>query len=59
MGELRPQFIHGCDPDFSLLNCTSIDGQRLPVYVTDYQCRGDPDIIKTLRYAPSVHLMIH
>ena len=48
MGELRPQFINACDPDLSLLNCTSSDG--LPLYVTNYECRGDSGIVRHSRY---------
>ena len=48
-GELRPYFIPVCNPNFSLVNCTQ-GSQRYPVYVTDYECRGDPKEVVESRY---------
>jgi hypothetical protein len=42
IGRLRPHFIEVCNPDFSLFDCTGLDGQ--PLYVTNYVCRGNPGL---------------
>ena len=46
-GELRPNFLDLCDPDFATFNC--IDENNLPVYVTNYTCRGDPHLVRDAR----------
>lgn len=40
VGRLRPHFIDVCKPNFTLFNCSDSGGN--PVYVTDFQCFGDP-----------------
>ena len=48
VGRLRPNFIDVCKPDFSKFNCTDVFDN--PVYVTDYTCTGDPELIPDTRY---------
>ena len=40
VGRLRPHFLDACNPDFSSINCTDQRGYQ--VYVTEYECRGEP-----------------
>lgn len=57
VGRLRPHFIAVCDPDFSVLNCTDTWGN--PLYVTDYTCRADNDMVNAARLSwPSGHSSI-
>ena len=46
-GELRPDFLDVCDPDFATFNCT--DENNLPVYVTNYTCRGESSLVRDAR----------
>lgn len=48
-GELRPQFIYTCDPDWQALNCTSTDAV-VPAYISNYKCRGDEGHVREMRY---------
>jgi phosphatidate phosphatase len=46
-GGLRPYFMQACDVDFTKINCT--DEYGLPVYVTNYTCRGDISDVREAR----------
>lgn len=48
VGRLRPHFLDICNPNFSSINCTDQYGYM--VYVTEYQCRGDPSLVAAARY---------
>ena len=50
VGRLRPHFLDICNPNFSSINCT--DQYGYTVYVTEYQCRGDPSLVAGARYLP-------
>ena len=42
IGRLRPHFFHVCEPDWDGFECYNDRG--LPIYVTDYECKGNPDL---------------
>jgi len=48
LGSLRPHFFDVCNLDYSSINCT--DQQGYQVYVTEYECRGEPSRIFDARY---------
>ena len=47
MGELRPHFLAVCNPNMTEIDC--IDEAEFPLYVTEYTCRGDPEMVKESR----------
>eukprot|EP00096_Caligus_rogercresseyi_P011296 TRINITY_DN4403_c0_g1_i1.p1 TRINITY_DN4403_c0_g1~~TRINITY_DN4403_c0_g1_i1.p1 ORF type:complete len:339 (-),score=72.03 TRINITY_DN4403_c0_g1_i1:1314-2330(-) len=54
IGRLRPHFLAACDPDLSHITCR--DENSLPLYVTDFLCRGSP---KAENYARKSFLSGH
>ncbi len=50
VGRLRPHFLEVCNPDFSQFQCFEPDGQgnNLPIFVTEYQCRGNSELFPVI-----------
>ena len=55
VGRLRPHFLDVCNPNFSSINCT--DEHDYTVYVTEYECRGDPSLVAAARYPPTSYVV--
>ncbi|KAI6655881.1 Lipid phosphate phosphohydrolase 1-like [Oopsacas minuta] len=54
VGELRPHFLDVCKPNLSLTTCKNTLG--FEVYVTNYTCTGDSDLVREGRLSfPSGH----
>ena len=47
MGELRPHFLAVCNPNMTEIIC--VDEAEFPLYVTEYTCRGDPEMVRESR----------